>query len=85
VGSDRLIDRACARVGAAAVMAPHLYRHILELTKKRGRVAGTQTMTPACARMAEMGFQLITVASDGVFNWPGGDGVCARGQTQTLN
>ncbi len=45
-----------------------IYRHLLEQTKKRGLVAGIQNMTPAYgARMAEMGFQLITVASDGVF------------------
>jgi 4-hydroxy-2-oxoheptanedioate aldolase len=45
-----------------------IYRHLLELTKKRGLVAGIQNMTPAYgARMAEMGFQLITVASDGAF------------------
>ena len=45
-----------------------IYRYLIEQTRKRGLVAGIQNMTPAYgARMAEMGFQLITVASDGVF------------------
>ncbi len=45
-----------------------IYRDLLKLTKDRGKVAGIQNMTPAYgARMAEIGFQLITIASDGVF------------------
>lgn len=44
-----------------------IYRHLLSLTKARGLVAGIQNLTPAYgARMAEMGFQIITVASDGL-------------------
>lgn len=44
-----------------------IYRHLVELTRKRGLTAGIQNIAPAYgARMAEMGFQLITVASDGV-------------------
>ena len=44
-----------------------IYRQLLALTKKRGLVAGIQNMSPAYgARMAEMGFQLVTVASDGL-------------------
>lgn len=45
-----------------------IYRDLLALAKARGKVAGIQNMSPAYgARMAQMGFQLITVASDGVF------------------
>lgn len=45
-----------------------IYRHLLDLAKARGRLAGIQNMSPAYgARMAEMGFQLITVGSDGLF------------------
>jgi 4-hydroxy-2-oxoheptanedioate aldolase len=45
-----------------------IYRNLIEQTRKRGLVAGIQNMSPAYgARMAEMGFQIITVASDGVF------------------
>lgn len=43
-----------------------IYRELVGLTKSRGLVAGIQNMSPAyAARMAEMGFQLITVGSDG--------------------
>lgn len=45
-----------------------IYRRLLAQTQKRGLVAGIQNLSPAYgARMAEMGFQLITVASDGLF------------------
>ncbi len=45
-----------------------IYAELIRLTKARGKVAGIQNMSPAYgARMAAMGFQLITVASDGVF------------------
>jgi 4-hydroxy-2-oxoheptanedioate aldolase len=50
-----------------------IYRDLLALAKARGKVAGIQNMFPAYgARMAEMGFQLITVASDAVFLARGG-------------
>lgn len=43
-----------------------IYRRLLEETRKRGLVAGIQNLSSAYgARMAAMGFQLITVASDG--------------------
>jgi 4-hydroxy-2-oxoheptanedioate aldolase len=44
------------------------YRRLLTLTRSRGKIAGIQNMSPAYgARMAELGFQLITVGSDGAF------------------
>jgi 4-hydroxy-2-oxoheptanedioate aldolase len=45
-----------------------IYESLLRLTKARGKVAGIQNMSPSYGgRMAAMGFQLITIASDGIF------------------
>lgn len=42
-----------------------IYGRLLAETRRRGRVAGIQNATPAyAARMIELGFQLVTVASD---------------------
>jgi 4-hydroxy-2-oxoheptanedioate aldolase len=42
-----------------------LYETVLAATRKRGQVAGIQNATPAyAARMAQMGFQILTVATD---------------------
>jgi 4-hydroxy-2-oxoheptanedioate aldolase len=42
-----------------------IYQRLLEETRRSGRIAGIQNGTPAyAARMAKLGFQLITVASD---------------------
>jgi 4-hydroxy-2-oxoheptanedioate aldolase len=42
-----------------------IYERIVAATRQRGKVAGIQNMTPAyAARMAEMGFQILTVATD---------------------
>lgn len=42
-----------------------IYERIVAATRKRGQFAGIQNSTPAyAARMAEMGFQLLTVATD---------------------
>jgi 4-hydroxy-2-oxoheptanedioate aldolase len=42
-----------------------IYTRLIEETRRRGLVAGIQNAAPAyAARMANMGFQLVTVASD---------------------
>jgi 4-hydroxy-2-oxoheptanedioate aldolase len=42
-----------------------IYTRVIEETRRRGLIAGIQNAAPAyAARMATMGFQLVTVASD---------------------
>jgi 4-hydroxy-2-oxoheptanedioate aldolase len=42
-----------------------IYERIVAATRKRGQFAGIQNATPAyAARMAQMGFQIVTVATD---------------------